>query len=494
MKVLGKNRKPTKQSISNPIPQTITPSNGKQSQTTPVSEDSVSFVNTTTGAANLSTKLTNLMTAASSAVSEAPVGYQDDTMSSIDGRSRRLQRGKKAVVKAGKAIAERFSNSKGRGSRKLTKDNDAQSLADYNLSAHVHQDTDDTDWKRQSRRIAEGSNLNNPKIRALTGDGNIPRKPLPVYESMRRLAQTEQQIGDGVSSKHHSRSSSFMHGFPGLSFELNNRKSRPTSLQEPLMWQSYRGDIKRCKAEPAPTTTEQTARFSEKISGLAQHPDVDFFSSSPDGYSTPRMRLEPTYTADGTKRLTAVPATAPMILDFSSEENETKSSADELASTPETEVAESLNLKRKSAKEDLRSTVTPPSKKSKSSQTPSREDMMLASSISKLDTGSNGALHFKDTNQKVSRGRREGSRGRGLGIFDTGRSKESPSPHSDAVKKLRRRHSKRSSIPKPVSKISARERRASSALMCKGTGLDSSADVDDLQLDLSDYNVGAKRS
>jgi len=500
MKAISRNRKALKQSISSPIQHMLNLGGDDQLQTIRRSDDAVTTLSTATGAADLSKKISDLMTAANPGASEGPIRDRDDNLSRAESRTHRLQRGRKAIAKAGKAIVERFSNSLERNTRKGLQDSDTSSISSNRLLAPDPDTASDTANNRMSRRIAEGTNLNNPKIRSLTGDGNVPRKPLPVYERMKRISQKDKSLEHRFSDSHRSCHGSFGQGSSALDVDIGSRKSRPTSMQEPLLMQGHREDLYQSTTDLSPPDAEQPSMFSEAISGLAQHPDVSFFSSSPDGRSTPRLRLEPTYTPEGKKRLTMVPSDAIPLLDLAIKNENIASSGDELASPVRNKVSKSLSLKRKTAKEHLRSAGTRPSKKSKKASGVSKEEILLAFGIEKSDTQDTSALKSKDTNKKVSVVKQEGSTAKGLSIFDTVTTKESETLPVTGAKKLRRRPSKRSSIPKPIRKISARDRRASSFLTASSKDMDESSkkgrngtDVDDLQLDLSEYNLGTKK-
>ena len=501
MKAFSRNRKTLKQSISSPIQQTLDFSSDDRYQTTRSSDDAATTFSTTTGAADLSKKISNLLTVSKSKVTEGSMEDKEYTLARAGSRTDRLQRGRKAFAKAGKAIVERFSNSIERNARKDYQDSDTLSNRTNFLLAPGVDVSDDTASDQMSRRVAEGTNLNNPKIRSLTGDGNILRKPLPVHESMKRPSQKDRSLEHRFSDSHRPYHASSRHGSSGLDVDIGTRKSRPTSMQEPLLMQGLRGELYQPAIDLSPLDEKQHSGFSEAISGLAQHPNVNFFSSSPDGSSTPRVRLEPTYTSAGKKRLTIIPSNATSLLDPSFQGENITSSSDELASSLRSKVARSLSLKRKSAKEDLRNAGTRPSKKPRKVSVEDKEETVLASGIDKLETQDASALKSKDTNSKVGRVKREGSKGKGLGIFDTVKNRGSESLPTTGVKKLRRRPSKRSSIPKPVGKISGHDRRASSLFTVKpkdvannGQNSNDRMDVDDLHLDLSEYNLGTKKS
>ncbi|KAL8666144.1 MAG: hypothetical protein Q9202_001651 [Teloschistes flavicans] len=101
---------------------------------------------------------------------------------------------------------------------------------------------------------------------------------------------------------------------------------------------------------PEPPTDDENP-FSDKVSGLRQHPTDEWFSSSPVGFSTPRVRLEPVSDATGKKRLSAVPIPDPSLPDFDFEQEMTDDETDPLIHDwkgPDC----STNAKRKSATED----------------------------------------------------------------------------------------------------------------------------------------------
>ncbi|KAL9589169.1 MAG: hypothetical protein Q9203_002045 [Teloschistes exilis] len=101
---------------------------------------------------------------------------------------------------------------------------------------------------------------------------------------------------------------------------------------------------------PEPSTDDENP-FSDKVSGLRQHPTTDWFSSSPLGFSTPRVRLEPVSDATGKKRLSTVPVSDPSLPDFDFEEDSTDEDTDPLIND-ENGPGSGTNGKRKSATED----------------------------------------------------------------------------------------------------------------------------------------------
>lgn len=454
-----------KRSISHPIQQKLEPGNNERPPRTPTSGDPISPFFTPTEAMNLNQKIANLTALVDG----------EATKPKANGMPGRLQRGRDAIVKAGRAIVDHLSSSSSsnsssaeRGARRGPKDGNLLDVSREGSLDHEPATDDATSRKRTNRRIAEGTNLSKPKIRLITGDGHIPRKPLPTRKDMKMSEQTSTVVEDPFSDDIWLKSPSGEHGSPDLNVESRNRLSRAVSVPS--------GDALEDSEERSigmsPINSNTLSRFSDRISGLVQHPDVEVFSSSPVGYSTPRVRLVPTYSADGTRRLTIVKSSVPSLLDFSFEDSDGLGSPDELALSQSTEAYKNLSLKRKTAKEDLRTVVPRPTKKPKRTPMPGGEEVSLASRIEKLDTQDIGPLGTKDQNKKINGMGRGGSKGKGLTIFDHGKSKEAKPAQTEAAKKLRRKHSKRSSIPRPVGRPSDRDRKASSAIMIRSRGAD----------------------
>ncbi|KAI4110106.1 MAG: hypothetical protein LQ345_007043 [Seirophora villosa] len=246
-------------------------------------------------------------------------------------------------------------------------------------------------------------------------------RPLPVYESMRTRTGTpeHQEDPDPFSD----------------SMETNE------------VWSDFEFDFDQHKGK-------SPSNFSNQISGLRQHPDADFFSSSPVGFSTPRVRLAPTSDANGKKRLSAVLVRDPSALDFSSEQETTDDEHDPLIdSVSEAELGSSM--KRKSATEDLRFQA---SKRAKTDSGTSGESTVLAQGFGQLGTGDVQAMQgieavADDTAVKE----------KGFGIFDMGKGKE---PEGRLVgftdSSSMRRHSRQqsSSASRPSSVLFSRESRA----------------------------------
>ncbi|KAL8694560.1 MAG: hypothetical protein Q9218_000816 [Villophora microphyllina] len=83
------------------------------------------------------------------------------------------------------------------------------------------------------------------------------------------------------------------------------------------------------KQTPEPPADDENP-FSDEISGLRQHPTNEWFSSSPIGFSTPRVRLEPVSDAMGKRHLSTVLVPNPSLPDFDFEQDMTDDETDPL--------------------------------------------------------------------------------------------------------------------------------------------------------------------
>lgn len=238
-----------------------------------------------------------------------------------------------------------------------------------------------------SRRIAEGENLNNPKIRSLTGDGTVPRKPLPVYDSMKTLPSTR-----ALKHRSYSLDDPFIDELTGngrpspslaaFDFDFNKPKSKRLSTQGSESTVTFQAvdPIEESRNTLVEMLEKPQPRFTDTISGLAQHSNLLEFSSSPVGYSTPRSRFESgpsSSTAPAAKNLKAPAAS---ILNFSFEEQSEEDAADLKQDELRNSVTSlSLSLKRKTGKANLRDESSPITKKLKNSEEASEKVASLPS-------------------------------------------------------------------------------------------------------------------
>lgn len=464
----------------------------------------------TADAANLSSKISNLMERA--AAQESGTKRKAAAYTAESAKLSPLERSRKALVKATRAIKERLSNNSNleksvnpkraaSSRRSLSIDSEPEAPPQYESQEELHR-------VRIDRRIAEGENLSNPKIRQLMGDGHIPRKPLPVYESMKSSSDSSLSRNPFSDGKEQNESRQSPEDYSGFNFDFSKHKHKgkisrasppATDQMDTVMPDSRKMDLHLAVPQP-------TSRFSNMISGLAQHSDTEFFSSSPVGYSTPRIRLEPPQISNAPTTPAGALVRSHSILEFSfeaqSEDAMSQASSPQTeapeeppihkirasgeASSPETRMSErSLSVKRKGATEDLRSQAAPATKKVKMESTSSKDEGGLAAGISLLGTGSERVpLSPKSTNIRPAPSRNASMR-RGLSIFDISKGKGLEEKDEDVVKRpwTRTSASKRSSMPGSGSVLFSRGRESRAGMQRLGPIDGDHMDVDELQMD-----------
>ena len=440
----------------------------------------------------LQRKITNLMMQA--ATQEENTKRKAEIYAAQPAKMSPFQWGKRAFVKASHAIKDRLSSHSIDTPPKSIVESQSHVSLNNESEASSFYDTDEDDTRnRLNRRIAEGQNLANPKIQAMVGDGNIPRKPLPVYESMKSRSQRSGSLEDPFSDGHEANMNPSPHIDGTFDIDFDKRTNEKMTIGDPVS--TYK-QIDGILAGPQQhlSVPQSALRFSNLLSGLAQHSDVMDFSSSPVGFSTPRVRLEPQPLA-GSKRKTRALSKSPSILDFSFEGKSDDEESLALSTNSKSVTDGSQSVKRKSAHSDLRSPAFPLNKKSKLVFMPSSEETSLAAGISHLATEEGRApLSSRDANSVLRSLSRPAAGGRGLHILELGKGKEPATRYGDESKKPRPRPiiGRRSSLPRPSSMIfSGREARPS---MKRLTSIDAdSMDIDELQLDNAEYQVGRKR-
>lgn len=434
-------------------------------------EKQTSAFATSADAADLSKKLSTLMRQATEKPLP-PLPNSKLTAGTRRSKHPRLQRSKEVFIRAKQAIAERLSSSgeKRLGSRRR-RSKDVPSSSPDEIAGPEYQTDTEVRRHRLDRRIAEGANLSNSKVKLLTGDGNVRRKPLPVYESMRSSQHQTSSSDDPFSDEKSPNLDVSSADFDDFDFDIEITGHKPanprrTSALEPL--------LSNARLEKP----EASHQLSQLISGLAQHTDTTFFSSSPEGYSTPRYRLEPQFDDKGKKRLSTALASGPSLLKLSldGKRGNRGTKAPEIPEQPKADKARSTtSLKRKTAKLDLRLDTSPALKKAKT------QDVAL-NELAKLRADNHGPLATKDSNKRMSKSRIPGAKGKGLKIFEVDKGK-APMPRvMDTLSKGRGGMSeKRSSIPGPVKRAIGHERRASTPVKTYSAEEDSMS-IDELQL------------
>lgn len=499
MKVSDSGKLATKAKISSPILQEPHLSPVGPSSSRPVTShttQSTSGAQTSTlDAAKLSKKISNLMQQA--AVQESQTRQKTAVYAAESAKLSPLEKGKKAFVKAKRAIKDRLSSSSSNNDRSFT----TRRLGSIGRSSSggwepppQYESQEELTRGRLDRRIAEGENLSNPKIQKLTGDGNIPRKPLPVYESMRSRSQhsgSENPFSDVDDEGDHSSPGDYS----GFDFDFSKRKHKGKAVRASMpVMEQMNGPSEQPGQHLA--VPKSTSRFSNMISGLAQHSDTEYFSSSPVGYSTPRIRLEPQPPTKESKTAAGGLQRSPSILEFSFEGQSEDASSE--AQSPEKRESEgSMSVKRKGAAEDLRSQAIPASKKLKTDSISSKDEGGLAAGISHLATDDDQVLlPPESTNAAIVKPSRNASKRKGMSIFDIGKGKSSEGTVEDETKKpwTRAIASKRSSVSRSTSVLFSRGR-GSRAGMQRLEHVDGDdMDVDELQLNDAAYHISGQKT
>ena len=496
MKVTNPGKVAYKPKISSPIlhepessPAGPSPSRPVTSNTT---QNTTGTHTSTADAAKLSKKISTLMQQA--AVQESQTRQKAAVYAAESAKLSPLEKGKKALVKATRAIKERLSSSSSSNDRPFN----TRRLGSIGRSSSggwepppQYESQEELTRGRLDRRIAEGENLSNPKIRKLTGDGNIPRKPLPVYESMRSRSQqsgSENPFSDADDEDGH-----FSPGdYSGFDFDFSKRKHKGKALRASMPVIEQMDNTSEHFGQHL-AIPKSTSRFSDMVSGLAQHSDTEYFSSSPVGYSTPRIRLEPQRLIKGTETAAGALQRSPSILEFSFEGQSEDASS--VAQSPKTRASEgSASVKRKGAAEDLRSQMAPASKKLKTDSMFSKDEGGLAAGISHLATGDDcGLISPGSTNTTCTKPSRNATKRRGMSIFDLGKGKFPEGMVENEAKKpwVRAIASKRVSRPTSVLFSRGRESRAGMQRLEQMDGDD--MDIDELQANDVAFHVGVQK-
>lgn len=309
-----------------------------------------------------------------------------------------------------------------------------------------------------------------------SGTVGTSRRPLPVYESMRTRRETPelQEERDPFSDNMETNEA-----WADFGIDFDRRKAKRGSCRTTSSSHTPSVDVAHDPASERLIVASKTSvKFSNKISGLRQHPDAEFFSSSPVGFSTPRICLAPTCDANGKKQLSAVLVRDPSAIGFSYEQKTDDEGVDPLA--PNYNEAEpSSSMKRKSATEDLRFQA---SKRAKTDSTTSKETTMLAQGFDQLSTTDGwGIRGIEQTSENVST-TADTLQNKGFGIFDMGTGKRPWARLEDSAgySSIRRHSRHSSSSSRPTSVLFSRESRARVPLL--ETYKDHDMDVDELQV------------
>ena len=486
----------------------IVPDSGRP-ETSHTTQSSFAPQTSISEATDLSHKISNLM--AQAAAQEQQTSLKTNAYAAASLKDSPIERGRNAFAKATRAIKERLSNGSVDRSPKTRRPPNNRHSSFHGADALVPPATiwqyevlNGLSRERLDRRIAEGENLSNPKIKSLTGDGNIPRKPLPVYESMRTRSVRSTGTRDPSSDDKEGCIGLPREDYSGFDFAFGKQNRKSTV--------NYNTNTKTDTGLPMETdlqveetmdtpgqnvlVSEQQSGFSNVTSGLAQHPDTLYFSSPPLGHSTPRIRLEPQSNVNEGEQSRQLDSVRSSTYD----DLEDDVSLDiQLPHRKEARLSDgsSLSIKRKEATGDLRAQLTPVTKKAKRESFNSEEDREMMTGVIEPKTSdervplspNNGRMNGSDPAPKASKRK-------GMGLFDIGKGKAQESNDDDGVghpTRTRLSGGKRSSFSRPNSSLFSRGRSSRAGISCLAQSDTDSMDIDELQIDDAAYQIGGKR-
>lgn len=296
-------------------------------------------------------------------------------------------------------------------------------------------------------------------------------RPLPVYESMRHRRETPepQESDDPFSDK-----MEMDEAWSEFEINFDRHKHKGKSLRKAPSQTPSLGATPDPASEKLLLRSRSPINYSNQISGLSQHPTGEWFSSSPVGFSTPRLCLAPTSDAMGNRRLSAVLVRDPsLLMEFSFEQDSTDDEADPLVQNGRG-ADHSSNMKRKSGSEYPYAQAP---KRAKTASAASKETTVLAQGLNQLGTGDGQPVNDVEMSEAGL------SKNKGFGIFDMGKGKETETSIRDFAETTSvRRHSRQhSSVSRPTSVLFSRETRARAPLLKKYD--EDEMDVDELQME-----------
>ena len=458
---------------------------------------------------NLSTnKINNLIN-----LTTVPEGDQLAKGKGIEGiekapRMSPLRRGRQALAKASRALAGQLSRSSSTCTSQTSDRNIVLGARGDSLPSSSHGSVlslrpntdDDASWARHNRRIAEGENLGRPKIKAMTSDGRIRRKPLPLQESTNL---------ESSSSFHHTRDTASLvsgnkenSGFQPKSNNLDFQISRGEPGNSSDVETSSQFDHLRIKPQRRSTTLPPATRESLNylvINGLAQHPNTLAFASPPRKISMPKTRGASQANMDSQKR---VSSSIKSVIGFEDRREDDGLGQAGQNGRPRVVSNGSVSVKRKSASRDLRSQLSIAMKRTRRGSidsNDSKEDLISGAGTEQRDGADRPNFITRERNRlsvlfnhKAGIETVEAER-QGFIIFDSGRDDGLIPAAEDKTWVPRGRGSggKKSSSHRRSSLFS-RGSRTQSQLMDTNEGYDMA--IDELQMENPAYQVGGTRT
>lgn len=417
-----------------------------------------------------------------------------------------LRRGRQALAKASRALAGQLSRS---SSTSHTSDKnlvfgprgDSLPSSSHGSILSLRPNTDDdSSWARHNRRIAEGENLGRPKIKAMTSDGHIRRKPLPLQDNtnLEPLSSFQDTKGAASSVSGNRESDSSPPISNKLEVEIYRSDHRYSSDGET----SSQFDHLQIKAQPRSINLPLASRRSLTylvVNGLAQHPNTLVFASPPRKSSLPKTRGTSHVNVDGQKR---VPSSTKSVVGF--EDGLEDDGLGQVCPNRRPRVSSngSVSVKRKSASRDLRSQLSIAMKRTKrgsGDSNDSKEDLTAGAGTGQPDGADRPNFITRERNRlSLLFNNKTGieavdAEKRGLGMFESSKENELIPAAEDKSWLPRGRGSggKKSSSHRRSSLFS-RGSRTQTQLV--NTNEDDDMAIDELQIDNQAYQVGGTRS
>ncbi|KAL9602250.1 MAG: hypothetical protein Q9219_001974 [cf. Caloplaca sp. 3 TL-2023] len=313
-------------------------------------------------------------------------------------------------------------------------------------------------------------------IRDTAGRISTAQRSLPIYESMRTRRETPEPeeepdpFSDSVETNE---------AWSDLDLDSNRLNDGGSRVRQYSVSQAPLAKVEHSSAsEISSVPSDRPSEFSNKLSGLRQHPNPQFFSSSPIGFSTPRVRLKPVHDTNGKKRLSTVLVRDSPMSDYSSERDNSDDEDGPLIRHRH-DARNASSMKRKSATEDLRLQV---SKRAKTDSATSGESAILTRNFGQLDTNDARAMQGIEQSEGDGVSGRNELKNNKFGIFDRSKGNMAEIETDGLIEDCSmRRHSRQtsSSLSRPTSVLFSRESRARIPLLKKYE--DDEMEIDELQ-------------
>lgn len=241
------------------------------------------------------------------AVKEKPLQRRELDSAVIENAPRisRLQRGKEAFVKAGRAFIKYLngqSNHKSRtGDKTLDSTTKLAEGSNENVPPVDPTVNEDDNRRRFRHKIGEGGNLSKPGDQCVGGEDRLRGKSSPLSQGINSnsLSLPSDGLVDPLLDATESEATVSQRFFdtnlesssPGCG--TSSRSNYPSTISEPHLIASWPDNV-------------DTSKYSSHVSGLKQHPHNVVFSSAPVDCSSPEFIEAPATAPSSSKRLAMV--------------------------------------------------------------------------------------------------------------------------------------------------------------------------------------------